>query len=292
MDQKGSAATEFREFARTLPSTSAQWDPFSAYLVEHTPLYARAAFRDYALGVYMSGRHFIRRVIGGNVAEGWTGPGTINLIPPGIDAVWEATGSSRGVVIVMRPEFLSRAIEEHWDVDSRNVRMIKQFLIRDPVIEALTVNLAREASNSFPAGRLYAESACEFLAHHLIHHYSTLSATPPRPVGGLPGRRLKLVLEYIEDTLGRPIELRSLAALSGVSARHFERAFRQSMGMPPHAYVLRKRLDAARDMLINQPELPIEHIAARLGFSSTHFSSAFRQRIGCSPSEFRKRNAS
>jgi len=44
-------------------------------------------------------------------------------------------------------------------------------------------------------------------------------------------------------------------------------------------------------MLINQPELPIEHIAARLGFSSTHFSSAFRQRIGCSPSEFRKRNA-
>ena len=67
MDQKGSAATEFREFARTLPSTSAQWDPFSAYLVEHTPLYARAAFRDYALGVYMSGRHFIRRVIGGDV---------------------------------------------------------------------------------------------------------------------------------------------------------------------------------------------------------------------------------
>jgi AraC-like DNA-binding protein len=167
-----------------------------------------------------------------------------NLIPPGIDAVWEATGSSRGVVIVMRPEFLSRAIEEHWDVDSRNVRMIKQFLIRDPVIEALTVNLARAASNPFPAGRLYAESACEFLAHHLIHHYSTLSATPPRPIGGLPGRRLKRVLEYIEGTLGRPIELRSLAALSGVSARHLERAFRQSMGMPPHAYVLRKRLEA------------------------------------------------
>ena len=86
MDQKTSAATEFRDFARTLPSTSAEWDPFSAYLVEHTPLYARAAFRDYALGVYMSRRHFIRRVIGGNAVEGWTDPGTINLIPPGIDA--------------------------------------------------------------------------------------------------------------------------------------------------------------------------------------------------------------
>lgn len=292
MDHKGSAATEYREFARALPSVSAEWEPFSVYLVEQTPLHARAAFREYTLGVYMAGRHFLRRLIGGKVAEGWTDRGTINLTPPGIDAEWESSGSSRGAVIVLSPELLSRALEEHWDVDSRNVRIISQFLIRDPVIEALALSLVADAANPSPAGRLYAESASEFLAHHLIHRYSTLSATPPPPIGGLPRRRLKLVLEYIEDTLGRPIELRSLAALAGVSARHFERAFRQSMGMPPHAYVLRRRLDAARDMLATQLELPIEHIALRLGFySSSHFASAFRQRIGCSPSEFRKRNA-
>lgn len=292
MDHKASAATEYREFARALPSVSAEWEPFSVYLVEQTPLHARAAFREYTLGVYMAGRHFLRRLIGGKVAEGWTDRGTINLTPPGIDAEWESSGSSRGAVIVLSPELLSRALEEHWDVDSRNVRIISQFLIRDPVIEALALSLVADAANPSPAGRLYAESASEFLAHHLIHRYSTLSATPPPPIGGLPRRRLKLVLEYIEDTLGRPIELRSLAALAGVSARHFERAFRQSMGMPPHAYVLRRRLDAARDMLVTQLELPIEHIALRLGFySSSHFASAFRQRIGCSPSEFRKRNA-
>jgi AraC family transcriptional regulator len=268
---------------------SAEWDPFSVYVVDETPLYAHAAFRDCALGIYMAGRHFIRRVIGAEVAEGWTDPGTITLTPPGIDAVWEASGSSRAAVIAVRPEFLSRAIEEHWDVDSKNVEILKQFLIHDPVIDAVTLNLAREAASRYPAGRLYAESACEFLAHHLIHHYSTLAATPPRPIGGLPGRRLKLVLEYIEDTLGQPIELHSLAAIAGVSARHFERAFRQSMGMPPYAYVLKRRLDAARDMLICRPELPIECIALQLGFcSSSHFSSVFRLRIGCSPTEFRR----
>jgi AraC family transcriptional regulator len=161
------------------------------------------------------------------------------------------------------------------------------------VIEALTQNLARETTNRHPAGRLYVDSACEFLVHHLIHHYSTLSAKPPRPIGGLPGRRLKRVLEYIEDTLGQPIELRSLAAFAGVSARHFERAFRQSMGMPPYAYVLGRRLDAARDTLITRADLSIEDIALRLGFgSSSHFSSAFRQRIGCSPTEFRRRHGS
>jgi hypothetical protein len=100
------------------------------YVVDETPLYAYAAFRDYALGIYMAGRHFIRRVIGAEVAEGWTDPGTITLTPPGIEAVWEASGSSRAAVIAVRPEFLSRAIEEHWDVDSKNVEILKQFLIR------------------------------------------------------------------------------------------------------------------------------------------------------------------
>jgi AraC family transcriptional regulator len=290
---EGSVITEFRELSGALPGVSAEWDPFSVHLIDQTPLYAHGAFRDYALGVYMAGRHFVRRLIGANVAEGWTDPATIVLTPPGIDAVWEASGSSRAAVILVRPAFLSRAIEENWDVDSKNVGIIRQFLIRDPVIDALTLNLAREAAHRPPAGRLYAESACEFLAHHLIHHYSTLSATPPRPIGGLPGRRLKLVLEYIEDTLGHPIELRYLASLAGVSIRHFERAFRQCMGIPPHAYVLRRRLDTARDLLINRPELPTEHIALRLGFcSSSHLSSAFRRRMGCSPTEFRRRHAS
>src|SRR6202140_4128469 len=107
-------------------------------------------------------------------------------------------------------------------------------------------------------------------------------------MGALSSRRLKLVIEYIEDTLGQPIKLRELAALAGVSARHFERAFRQSTASSPHAYVMNKRLHRARDLLINHPELPIDQIALRLGFSSSsHFSSAFR-RTGFTPTDFRK----
>ncbi len=66
-------------------------------------------------------------------------------------------------------------------------------------------------------------------------------------MGGLSSRRLRLVLEHIEDTLGQPIKLRELAALAGISARHFERAFRQSTGSSPHAYVMDRRLHRARD---------------------------------------------
>jgi AraC family transcriptional regulator len=289
MNRAPPLAAEFTELLGVSPRESAGWDPFFLQIVDETPLLARVWFRDLALGVYLSGRHMIRRQIGASVVEGWSDPGTINLTPPGVEEIWEASASSRAAVVVIRPEFLSRAIEEHWGADSSKVEIIKQFLIRDPVIEAITLNLAREAVDGSPAGRLYAESGCEFLAHHLIYRYSSLSRAPPRSVGGLSSRRLRLVLEYIEDTLGQPVKLRELAALAGISARHFERAFRQSTGSSPHAYVMERRLQLARDLLIDQPELPIEQISFRLGFSSSsHFSTAFRRRTGFTPTDFRK----
>src|SRR5580704_4118389 len=289
MHQTRPLAADFTELLGVSSRESFGWDPFLLHILDETPLHARVSFRDLALGVYLSGRHRIRRQIGNSVVEGWSDPGTINLTPPGVEGTWEANASSRAAVVVIRPEFISRAIDEHWEVDSSKVEINKQFLVRDPVIEAITLNLAREAADGSPAGRLYAESGCEFLAHHLIHRYSNLSQTPPRSMGGLSSRRLKLVVEYIEDTLGQPIKLRELAALAGISARHFERAFRQSTGFSPHAYVTERRLHWARDLLINQPELAIEQIALRLGFSSSsHFSSAFRRQTGLTPTDFRK----
>jgi AraC family transcriptional regulator len=280
---------ELAEVLGVSQAESAGWDSFVLHMVDDTPLHARVCFRDLALGVYLSGRHMIRRQIGGQVVEGWSDPGTINLTPPGVEATWEASASSRAAVLVIRPEFISRAIEEHWGADSGKVEIKTQFLIRDPVIEAITLSLAREAVSGSPAGNLYLESGCEFLAHHLIYSYSSLSKPPPRYVGGLSSRGLRLVQQYIEDSLDQPIKLRALAALAGISVRHFERAFRQSTGVPPHAYVMERRLQRARDLLINQPAMPIEEITLRVGFSSSsHFSSAFRRQIGFTPTNFRK----
>src|ERR1700689_4266408 len=230
MDRGPPEGAELTELLGVSPRESARWDPFLLQIVDNTPLQARVCFRDVALGVYLSGRHMIRRQIGNSLVEGWSDPGTINLTPPGVEGTWEASASSRAAVVVIRPEFMSRAVEEHWGGDSSKVEVKKQFLIRDPVIEAIALNLAREATGGSAAGRLYVESSCEFLAHHLIYRYSNLSPTPPRSMGGLSSRRLKLVLEYIEDTLGQPIKLRELAALAGISARPFDPAFRQSTG--------------------------------------------------------------
>src|SRR6202140_4198572 len=138
MNRTPPLTSEFTELLGVSPNESAGWDPFLVQIVDDTPLHARVLFRDLALGVYLSGRHKIRRQIGASLVEGWSDPGTINLTPTGVEGEWEASASSRAAVVVVPSEFLSRAIEEHWGADARKLEIIKQFLIRDPVIEAIT----------------------------------------------------------------------------------------------------------------------------------------------------------
>jgi AraC family transcriptional regulator len=288
MDRPLVSASQFPALLSSPVKTSLALNPFSLFVVE-TPLHASVTFADLALGVYVRGRHRIRRKSGGQTVEGWSDPGTINLTPAGFDGTWDASGSSRAVTLFVPGAFLSRVISEHWETEPSHVEILPQFLIRDPMIDALASRLAAAAESSAPFGELYAESACEFLTHHIIHAYSSMSAPPPRCSGGLPGRRLRDVVEYIHEHLGDNISLHHLAGLAGVSVRHFERAFKQAVGGPPYEYVLGKRLLAAQDLLLVKPDLSVLEISARVGFSSSsHFASVFRRRFGVSPTEFRR----
>ena len=291
MDQRLISPSRFADLLPAPPKALAG-APFPLHVVDATPLQASTAFSEPVLGLYKSGRHRIRRKAFGRLLEGWADPGTVNITPANAYGTWEADGPSRALVLFVSDSLLSRVVAEHWEADPRRVEIIPQFLVRDPVIEAVVTRLAVEAQEGSPSGTLYAESACDFLAHHMIQAYSSLSRPPPRPSGGLPANRIKAVLDYIEENLAKPITLQELALLAQVSVRHFERAFRQSLGVPPHTYVLGKRLSAARDLLLSQQTLAIERIAQQVGFSSpSHLASAFRRQIGCSPATFRRMHA-
>jgi len=262
---------------------------FTGHVVNATPREASGTFTETGLGLYTAGRHRVRRRQGRRLVEGWSDPGTVNLSPANFHASWEADGSSKAIVVFLREALLSRVILENWDVDPRHIEIVPKFLVRDPVIESIVTQLALEARDGSPSGLLYAQSACEFLAFHLIQRHSTLSKAPGPCRGGLARHRLRAVKSYIEENLGNPITLHKLASLACVSVRHFERAFRQSLGVPPHRYVLERRISAARDLLLTYPNLPIEGIARKLGFSSSsHLSAAFSRRMGCSPATFRR----
>ena len=91
-----------------------------------------------------------------------------------------------------------------------------------------------------------------------------------------------------KTALEQPIALGQLAKVAGISARHLERAFRQSLGVPVHAYVLRRRISLAWELLLKRPALTVDEVSAKTGFSSSaHFATVFKRQLGCSPTGFR-----
>ena len=107
--------------------------------------------------------------------------------------------------------------------------------------------------------------------------------TPPNR-GGLSPARTQRICEYINSNLDQNLSLEALAELAGSSVHHFARAFKQSVGMPPHCYVLQRRIEHAQHMLRNT-ELPLSEIALSAGFSDqSHLARHFRRMTGMSPS--------
>jgi len=105
--------------------------------------------------------------------------------------------------------------------------------------------------------------------------------------GGLSPARTHRICEYIHSNLGQNISLETLAEMAGLSTHHFARAFKQTVGIPPHGYVLQRRIEQAQQMLRNT-DLPMSEIALSAGFSDqSHLARHFRRITGMSPSVVR-----
>jgi AraC-like DNA-binding protein len=114
-----------------------------------------------------------------------------------------------------------------------------------------------------------------------------ISPPPPRPRGGIAPSALRRVREHIDSNLGEHIEIADLATLTGLSPCHFSRAFKQSVGMPPHRYLISRRVQEAAK-LIEMTDRPMLEIALDVGFSDqSHFTRVFSSQVGESPSQFR-----
>lgn len=107
--------------------------------------------------------------------------------------------------------------------------------------------------------------------------------------GGMAFGRLRRTREHIERELANKISLDELADIAGLSPGHFSRAFKQSVGMPPHRYVLRRRIATAADA-IRHTDRPLAEVALSVGFSDqSHFTRVFARELGETPSAFRRK---
>jgi AraC family transcriptional regulator len=105
--------------------------------------------------------------------------------------------------------------------------------------------------------------------------------------GGLP-LQVRRTCDYMMGRLGDDISLQEVAASVGLSVGHFSTAFKQSLGVAPHAWLRRQRIERAK-ILLNDPDLDLSHLAIILGYANqSSLGVAFKRETGVTPTQWRK----
>ena len=120
----------------------------------------------------------------------------------------------------------------------------------------------------------------------IVKFPSALQAFPSSG-GGLQRYKLRRIMAYVDARIGGPISLDDLANVAGVSRFHFHRQFRKSVGVTPHEYVLRARIERAKGLL-TASDLTVGEVSGAVGFADqSHFSNIFRKLTAMTPRSFR-----
>jgi AraC-like DNA-binding protein len=112
--------------------------------------------------------------------------------------------------------------------------------------------------------------------------------TPKLPAsGGLSPWQLRLARNALERNLGQEVCLEELAKACGLSVSHFSRAFRRSTGLAPHRWLMRRRIEVAKAMVLERA-MPLAEIALACCFSDqSHFTRVFSSITGVTPGRWR-----
>ncbi|CAM5768030.1 hypothetical protein LMIY3S_02363 [Labrys miyagiensis] len=136
---------------------------------------------------------------------------------------------------------------------------------------------------------LYLDSLANIYWIHLLRNYSSIPEAPEdRRYSGLSPHVWSRVDEYMRANLANRITLQELAGLCNLSQSHFRRAFQKTVGMPPHQYLLKLRIEAAERLLV-ETNFSLSLIAQSCGFASqSHITRVMKQWRGTTPGHIRK----
>lgn len=213
-------------------------------------------------------------------------PDKLCILPAEHESGWVVNGDIRLAHLYFSAEQFALGCVTLLDREPREMQLREHTFLEDPQ-QAQRFRQLLALNWDEPAERLLTSS----IAHELISH-TLLSQVGARQglrlKGGLATHQRRQLMAYIDSQLAQPISLGQLAGLCALSEYHFARMFRASFGLPPHQYVLARRLDRARQML-RGTMLPLGEIALACGFASaSHFTNRFRQVLGGTPGEYRQ----
>ena len=211
------------------------------------------------------------------------------MAPADAALAFETEAEMDGLGILLPERLLRDTLAEHgrhvWEVSFGRLHTDR---FSDDLVAALCHRLWQEAAGDDPLGALFMDQAVRTMVLALFRAGGErLTATPPQK-GGLAPWQARRVRDYLRAHLGANVSLDALAGLVGLSPAHFCRAFKQSTGLPPHRWLLARRVERARELL-TATDLPVIEVAALVGYEDPNqLARVFRKHLRASPGRYRR----
>ena len=214
--------------------------------------------------------------------------GAIMLMPAGSPSRVRSSGRKDQLHIFLEPGLVGRVAAEAFDLDPARLTVPPLDGLELPHLRAAMTAVGAELASGGPGGPLAAESLANLLAVHLIRHVSAPRRLERGRDGVLPRGRLRAVVEYIEEHLDGCPTLAEMAAVVRLNPYHFARQFKAATGLPPHQYVILRRVERAKQLLRAGTDLSLAEVALHAGFSDqSQFCHHFKRLVGVTPGQFR-----
>ena len=167
-----------------------------------------------------------------------------------------------------------------------SVDLVPRAHVEDPLMSRIVLTIANDIDGGF-LDHILADALNTALAVQIMRQFVDPAAITLAPSNGLSHERLARIRDYVEAHLGEPLTLTEIAAVACLSPYHLSRSFKLTTGIGLHQYVVRRRTERAKQLLL-RTELPLAEIADIVGFDSqASFTARFRREIGVSPGQLR-----
>jgi AraC family transcriptional regulator len=144
-----------------------------------------------------------------------------------------------------------------------------------------------ELTNGGLGGPLMIESLANILAVRLLRYIFGRRRLVTRTDGVLTRRKLTTIVDYMADPHRSPT-LEQMAALVSLSPYHFARQFKAATGLPPHQFLITRRVERAQQILRGRGSLNLAEVAIGVGFSDqSQLCFHFKRIVGVTPGRFR-----
>jgi AraC family transcriptional regulator len=277
-------------------STTADWSSLLVQIYESPGIvesFDTPALSDHVISLASKGQGEISRFAQGAWKRARYGVGLVNITPGGVQnrLRWhaESATSLESLILVVPAEVFRGVQEEYRRVRAHCPPLVPQVIGHcDPALSSVLLSLPTAIARGAP--NLYAESVAQFLAKHVLSSQKLLPDpnVDRRSGGTLRNRRLTRVLDYMHTHFMDSLNLNELSREACVSRFHFVKAFRKSMGVTPHKYLVRLRMEMAARLLAETDHSVVEIALSCAYRSSAHFGAAFHHHFAQPPAAYRK----